>query len=185
MPHPHSRRGRVICAGLDVSQAPSCIFRMQRVPPLRREFWNLSSISCLGEARRVPGDCFCSSCPARAMQGLSGPEGWRPPSPNLGQSGSLGPLRSFCPHPAGGGPFLLPLVSLDDPRLPLPRGHHGPVQFPPWEPLDAHSGSGEAGVASPLPPQPSLSLPHGCPGTLGAAEPAPGAWVGRQRTKGP
>uniref|UniRef100_A0A8C6D7R2 Spectrin beta, non-erythrocytic 5 n=1 Tax=Moschus moschiferus TaxID=68415 RepID=A0A8C6D7R2_MOSMO len=72
-------------------------------------------------------------------------------SPNLGQSGSLGPRSSFCPHPAGGGPFLLPLVSLADPWLPLLHGHHGPVQFPPWDPLDTHSGSSEAAVASPPP----------------------------------
>lgn len=53
----------------------------------------------------------------------------------------MGPLHGFCPHPARAGPlFFLLLFSLEVTLwLPLPRGHLGPVQYFPWEPLETQA----------------------------------------------
>lgn len=48
---PTFQKGPILCAGPDVSWAPSCISRMQRVPPPWRGFWSLSSSPWPGRGR--------------------------------------------------------------------------------------------------------------------------------------
>lgn len=94
---------RIICAGLDVSQAPSYISGC-KVPPPRR-ILELKQHLLPGRSQASTGDCFCSSCPARAMQGLGSPEGWRP-HPQLRTVWLLGTTAQFLFSPSRGRALL-------------------------------------------------------------------------------
>lgn len=120
----------------------------------------------------MPGNCFRSSCPPQShlrAQRAAGPGGlelWCPPQ----QLDSLA-LRGHFAASVLAQVGVRPSSSSScvpwkfTPWLPLPRGHLGPVQSFPWEPLETQSQA-LARLVQPhaFSPQPSVSPRDGCPG---------------------
>lgn len=126
----------------------------------------------------MPGNCFHSSCPPQSHLRAEGSGAWRArvvvPTAATGQSGSLGPLHSFCPRPSEGVPLiLLFLGSLEV----YPLAPSSP--WAPWSsPVLSLGASGDTQALARLvqphafSPQPGMNPRDGCPGASGGSCPS-------------